>query len=127
MKDWVHENFVRLLDESPDWFDVEKIPDAFLPVDVLEAEGGVQKRRRSTVIPSVKEIMNLESSEEKVDRRRASLNLLQGGSGNESGGSERALPTLLSEIRREIVGRSDTTIKQNWKLLAEEVFKMRVS
>ena len=57
IKEWVKENIERWRSEKPDWFNVEKIPDEFLPSEVLAAEGGL-KRRRSSV--SLREIVGLD-------------------------------------------------------------------
>ena len=54
--EWVGENIDEWKREKPDWFNIDKIPDGFLPKDVLEAEGGA-KRRRSSV--SLREIVGL--------------------------------------------------------------------
>ena len=42
--------------EKPDWFNIEKIPDEFLPKDLFEAEGGANRRRSSV---SLREIVGL--------------------------------------------------------------------
>jgi len=49
VKVWVAENIHQWNRDQPYWFNIEKIPDEFLPKDVFEAEGGAQ-RRRSTKI-----------------------------------------------------------------------------
>jgi len=53
VKEWVAENIDKWKREKPAWFNIEKIPDEFLPKHVLESEGG-ENRRRSSV--SLKEI-----------------------------------------------------------------------
>ena len=58
IKQWIKENIQQWRDESPAWFNVEMIPDEFLPVEIYEAEGGA-RRRRSSVGVSVREIMGL--------------------------------------------------------------------
>ena len=55
MKKWVAENIKQWIEERPDWFKIEKIPDEYLPNDVLDAEGGLQRRRSSLL-----EIIGLE-------------------------------------------------------------------
>ena len=57
IKEWVKENIERWRSENPSWFQVDLIPDDFLPVDVLEAEGGARRRRRSSI--SVRDIIGL--------------------------------------------------------------------
>ena len=56
VKEWVGNNIVRWRREQPSWFNIEKIPDDYLPTDVFEAEGGAC-RRRSKV--SLREIVGL--------------------------------------------------------------------
>jgi len=56
IKEWVKENIERWRSEKPSWFQVDLIPNEFLPVDVLEAEGGA-RRRRSRI--SFREIIGL--------------------------------------------------------------------
>ena len=56
VKLWVAENIDGWRRETPDWFNIELIPDEFLPKDAFEAEGGA-KRRRSSV--SLREIVGL--------------------------------------------------------------------
>jgi len=48
IRSWVSENIDVWRRARPDWFEVEMIPDEYLPVEVLEMEGG-KGRRRSTV------------------------------------------------------------------------------
>jgi len=63
VKDWVAANVARWNAEGDDWFKIEMIPDEFLPKEVLEAEGGAQRRRNSV---SVRETLGFE---ENVDER----------------------------------------------------------
>ena len=49
IKEWVSANVDRWREENPEWFDVQRIPDEFLPASVLLAEGGASRRRRSSV------------------------------------------------------------------------------
>ena len=53
IKEWVKENIERWRSKNPSWFQVDLIPNEFLPVDVFEAEGGARRRRSSI---SVREI-----------------------------------------------------------------------
>jgi len=57
VKKWVANNIEQWKNDKPDWFNVEKIPDEYLPRDALEAEGGAKRRRRSSV--SLREILAL--------------------------------------------------------------------
>ena len=57
IKEWVKENIERWRSENPSWFQVDVIPDDFLPVDVIDAEGGARRRRRSSI--SVGDIIGL--------------------------------------------------------------------
>ena len=56
IREWVSNNIEQWINDKPDWFNIEKIPDEFLPKDVFEAEGG-DKRRRSSV--SLRETVGL--------------------------------------------------------------------
>ena len=47
VKEWVAANIDRWKEEKPSWFNIEMIPDDFLPVGVFEAEGGARRRRSS--------------------------------------------------------------------------------
>ena len=62
VKEWVANNVDRWKMEKPDWFNIELIPDDFLPQAVLEAEGGAANRRRSSV--SLREIVGLEEKKD---------------------------------------------------------------
>jgi len=64
VKEWIAANIDRWRSEMPEWFQVEIIPDEFLPKEVFEAEGGAKRRRRSSV--SLREIVGL--SEASVGR-----------------------------------------------------------
>jgi len=56
VKEWVAENIDQWRRNQPDWFNIEMIPDEYLPKEVFEAEGGA-KRRRSSV--SLREMVGL--------------------------------------------------------------------
>jgi len=62
MKDWVADNIDQWRRENPDWFNIEMIPDEFLPEDVFEAEGGAE-RKRSRV--SLREVIGFEGESER--------------------------------------------------------------
>ena len=47
VKAWVAENIDRWRAEKPKWFEIDMIPDDFLPERVVIAEGGAQRRRSS--------------------------------------------------------------------------------
>ena len=49
MKELIAANIDRWREENPDWFDIQRIPDEFLPHRVVVAEGGESRRRRSSV------------------------------------------------------------------------------
>jgi len=55
-KEWVAANIGRWKREKPTWFNVEKIPDEFLPAEVFAAEGGAMRRRSSV---SIREVVGL--------------------------------------------------------------------
>jgi len=56
VKEWVAANIDQWKREKLDWFNIEKIPDEFLPKNVFEAEGGVNRRRSSV---SMREMVGL--------------------------------------------------------------------
>jgi len=56
VKEWVRENINQWKRKKPDWFNIEIIPDEFLPKEVYEAEGGANRRRSSV---SLREIVGL--------------------------------------------------------------------
>jgi len=56
VKEWVRKNINQWNRERPGWFNIEIIPDDFLPKEVFESEGG-EKRRRSSV--SLREMVGL--------------------------------------------------------------------
>ena len=55
VKEWVAENIDQWRRENPDWFNIEKIPDEFLPKDVLQSVGGAKRRRISV---SLRELLD---------------------------------------------------------------------
>jgi len=57
VKDWVAANIDQWRREMPDWFNIELIPDEFLPKYAFEEEGGAKRRRKSSV--SLREIVGL--------------------------------------------------------------------
>ena len=59
VKEWVADNIDRWKLEKPDWFKIELIPDEFLSKEVLEAEGGANRKRRRSSGASLKEIAGL--------------------------------------------------------------------
>ena len=59
IEEWVAANIDRWREERPEWFDIERIPDEFLPPRVVLAEGGATGRRRSSA--SFKELFMVDS------------------------------------------------------------------
>ena len=59
VKEWFAENLGEWRRERPEWFNIEMIPDGFLPEDVLQAEGGAKRRRKSSV--SLREMVGVRS------------------------------------------------------------------
>jgi len=47
VKDWVAANIARWKAEGEDWFNIEMIPDKFLPIQIFLQEGGLLRRRSS--------------------------------------------------------------------------------
>jgi len=60
VKEWVANNIDRWKVDKPDWFNIELIPDEFLPQAVLEAEGRTNRKRRRSSGASLREIVGLE-------------------------------------------------------------------
>jgi len=73
VQEFVSNNIERWMAEKPKWFKIEKIPDAFLAVDLFEAEGGSQRRRSSAFM----ELAGLEANEERIPRAVLSINIRQ--------------------------------------------------
>ena len=59
VREWVAANIERWKREKPTWFNVELIPDEFLPAEVLAAEGGAMRRRSSV---SIREVVGLDGN-----------------------------------------------------------------
>jgi len=53
VKLWVEEKINQWKREKPDWFNIELIPDEFLPKSVFEEEGGAKRRRSSVSLRSI--------------------------------------------------------------------------
>jgi len=54
VKDWIDNNIERWQETKPTWFQIELVPDEFLPNAVLEAAGGAQRERRSSRVSFVR-------------------------------------------------------------------------
>jgi len=63
VREWVSNNIEQWKNDNPDWFNIEKIPDEYLPKEVFEGEGGARRRRSSV---SLREIVGWK---ENIDRR----------------------------------------------------------
>ena len=55
VKTWIEKNFDRWRDDKPEWLKMELIDDEFLPARAIAAEGGANRRRRSSI--SFKELV----------------------------------------------------------------------
>ena len=53
VKEWVTANIDRWKVDKPEWFQIELIPDDFLPQAVLEAEGGEGRIKATNSILSI--------------------------------------------------------------------------
>jgi len=60
---WVAENLEQWEEDQPEWFKIEKIPDDLLPVEVLEAEGGTNRRKMMNNF-SIRSLMGLFPADE---------------------------------------------------------------
>jgi len=56
MKEWVAVNIEDWFARGASWFQVELIPDEFLPTEVFVAVGGASRRRRSST--NIREVVN---------------------------------------------------------------------
>jgi len=99
VKEWVGANIARWTEEREDWFNIEMIQDDFLPRDVLEAEGGAKRRRRSSF--SLREIVGVAP---------ASIVQLQ-------------LVSLPRQVENESV--KNRKIMETWKSVADAVYETR--
>jgi len=62
VKEWVAININRWRVEKAEWFKIEDIPNEFLTAAVLGAEGGANRKRRSSLSQKVKIDDDKESS-----------------------------------------------------------------
>ena len=53
IKTWVEKNINRWIEEKPAWYNIKLIPDDMLPLEILAAEGGATRRRRSSAFESM--------------------------------------------------------------------------
>ena len=60
VKEWLRENIARFNLEQPEWWKIEMVGDEFLSQFVIEAEGGLRRRRNS--VQSVREILGIKAS-----------------------------------------------------------------
>ena len=56
VRTWVGENIAGWIEEKPDWFNVDLIPNDMLPDEVLESAGGAAGRRMRSVV-SLRELV----------------------------------------------------------------------
>ena len=66
---WVMENIARWRREKQIWFKVESVGDEFLPINVIEAEGGARRRRSSS--HDVRAILGIVTSPSSAPSKRA--------------------------------------------------------
>ena len=52
VRTWVAENIAGWIEEKPDWFNIDLIPNDMLPDEMLESEGGAARKRRRNSISS---------------------------------------------------------------------------
>ena len=60
VKEWLRENIARFNLEQPEWWKIEMVGDEFLSQFVIEAEGGLRRRRNS--VQNFREILGIEAS-----------------------------------------------------------------
>jgi len=68
VRTWVADNVTRWQNEKPPFFKIEMIPDDLLPRAVFEAEGGVRRRRRSSMFGEIIRIEQRESNQVHPER-----------------------------------------------------------
>ena len=112
VKEWVAENIDKWKRENPDWFNIEKIPDEFLPKDVFEAEGGAQRRRSSV---SMREIIGLKEGSAGTVQPQQSAEAL---SPSIPGTTGETLPQIES-------ADAERSTKESWKAVAEKLYDKR--
>jgi len=126
VKLWVAENIDGWRRETPDWFKIEMIPDEFLPKDVIEAEGGL-KRRRSSM--SLREVFDLDTArktgsrivpavEAAVQKIENEVTLVRDKGGSIK--SAKAPTSIKSETSEQI-----QQVVELWRELAAEVYEVR--
>jgi len=104
IKEWVKENIEKWRSENPSWFQVDLIPDEFLPVDVIEAEGGARRRRS---VLSLREAVGLPPP------------LIENNNNQVQPAAEQ--PEMLAiEVQQTL---AETNIE--WKKIAEEIYAMK--
>jgi len=86
IKEWVANNIETWRAEEPEFFDITKIPDEFLPTEDFEAEGG-HARRRSSV--GLREMIEFEEKLAHNPGILSSSISLSTASRNSSGGTRR--------------------------------------
>jgi len=67
VKKWVAQNVDVWRRDEPEWFNIELIPDEFLPMEIFEEEGGARRRRSSA---SMSSILGLEISSTRKESSR---------------------------------------------------------
>jgi len=97
VKEWVGANIARWKEKREDWFNIEMIPDDFLPRDVLDVEGGAKKRISSV---SLREIVGVAPAVE--------------------GEQQLALPPR-QHCESDVIKQT----KEAWKKVAEAVYETR--
>jgi len=108
VKEWVGANIDRWMAERRHitWFNVEAIPDEFLPDLTLEVLGGVHKRRRSSFI------------------ELAGMNNNGNGSNNNkrNRGLTKNIESLMESAAEAHVKRQNV---ERWTALAEEIYEAK--
>jgi hypothetical protein len=63
VKAWTAENWVRWKEEKPPWFNVERVPDRFVPAEELQ-QLGFDRKRRGSAVESIRESYRAASTRE---------------------------------------------------------------
>jgi len=106
IKKWVKENIERWRSENLSWFQVDLIPDDFLPIGVFEAEGGARRKRS---VLSLREAVGLPPPALIENKNNNQVQPAEEQAGMPAIEAQQSLAETISE----------------WKKIAEEIYAMK--